>query len=204
MSDASAILERANSRQRLAAAHDRSAWVSASAGSGKTKVLTERVLNLMLAGARPQAILCLTFTKAAAAEMENRINRELSGWATADDSDLAKALQLQLGRPPSIDERQAARRLFASVLEVPGGMKIMTIHAFCQSVLRRFPIEAGVAPHFEVMTERDSEEALALATSEVLTKADPGPPASLHPSTINHRGWRMTRRHDLRIGRRLD
>lgn len=164
----SAILDRANRRQAQASGHDRSAWVTASAGSGKTKVLTERVLNLMLAGTRLNAILCLTYTKAAAAEMAIRINNELSKWATASNDDLANDLERLLGHRADDARLRTARRLFALVLDIPGGTKIMTIHAFCQSILRRFPIEAGIAPHFEVMTERDSAEALDFATAYVL------------------------------------
>ncbi len=171
-----AILERANRRQAQASSFDKSAWVTASAGSGKTKVLTERVLNLMLAGTRPSAILCLTYTKAAATEMAIRINNELSKWATASDAVLLADLEKLLGHPADGGRMRAARRLFAQVLDIPGGTKIMTIHAFCQSILRRFPIEAGIAPHFEVMTERDSAEALDFATAHVL-----GTPAASHP-----------------------
>ncbi len=158
-----------------------SVWVTASAGSGKTKVLTERVLALLLAGTLPQRILCLTFTKAAAAEMRNRINGKLASWVTKDDEALAHELAplvegrldgvtLVQGRP--ILER--ARRLFAEVLDVPGGLQISTLHAFCQSLLRRFPLEARVPPHFALMDERDSAEALDEALEDAIAHARSG------------------------------
>ena len=121
-----------------AAAADRSAWVAASAGSGKTKVLTDRVLSLLLAGGDPGRILCLTFTKAAAAEMAVRVTGRLAKWAVTDEAVLHHALAQLLGRQARQDELLRARRLFAR-LDVPGGMKIQTVHGFCQSVLRRFP-----------------------------------------------------------------
>jgi len=157
--------------QRRAAAPQSSVWVSASAGTGKTKVLTDRVLTLLLAGTPPHKILCLTFTKAAAAEMANRIADKLKDWATLPDAALDRKLIDLLGHPAEPDQTRLARRLFAQVLDVPGGMKIQTIHAFCQSLLRRFPLEAGLAPHFQVMDDRDSAELLELARDEVLSAA---------------------------------
>lgn len=170
MSADNQILDVANDRQRRAAHPATSVWVGASAGSGKTKVLTDRVLNLFLDGAAPQRILCLTFTKAAAAEMSNRINDRLSGWAAADDETLQAQLK-GLGRKPDAGELIRARRLFAQILDAPGGMRIMTIHAFCQSVLARFPLEAGVAPHFDVMADRDAAELLEATRNEMLARA---------------------------------
>jgi ATP-dependent helicase/nuclease subunit A len=163
-----------NRRQAAAADVEASVWVAASAGTGKTKVLTDRVLALMLAGSAPSRILCLTFTKAAAAEMANRLNARLSNWATAKDGALAQDLVALTGAMPDAQMLDHARRLLARVLDTPGGMRIETIHAFCQSLLRRFPIEAGVAPHFEVMDERSAGEALASAREEVLTAARGG------------------------------
>ena len=136
-----------NILQRNASDPMASVWVSASAGAGKTKVLSDRVLRLMLSGTEPHRILCLTFTKAAAAEMANRVNERLGHWATMEDRELHDDLFNLAGTAPSGDETRRARRLFASVLDAPGGMKIQTIHAFCQSLLRRFPLEAGLAPH---------------------------------------------------------
>ncbi len=160
--------------QRQAADPQASVWVAASAGTGKTKVLTDRVLNLLLAGSAPERILCLTFTKAAAAEMANRIAQRLAGWATMGEAELDGTLATLVGQPVDQALRARARRLFAQVLDVPGGMKILTIHAFCQSLLRRFPLEAGLAPHFQVMDERDSTELLQAARDEVLQQARTG------------------------------
>jgi ATP-dependent helicase/nuclease subunit A len=157
--------------QRGAADPGASVWVAASAGTGKTKVLTDRVLSLMLAGTPPQRILCLTFTKAAAAEMNERIARELGNWAAASEGDIERDLVDLLGRTPDERQRTRARQLFARVLETPGGMNIQTIHAFCQSLLGRFPLEAGVAPHFSVLDERDAEEMMAAAREEILRAA---------------------------------
>ena len=163
-----------NKLQREAADVEASVWVAASAGTGKTKVLTDRVLALMLAGSAPSRILCLTFTKAAAAEMANRLNDRLSQWTTIPDGDLAQELAALTGTMPDKAMLDHARRLFARVLDAPGGMRIETIHAFCQSLLRRFPIEAGVAPHFEIMDERSAGEALAASREEVLAAARDG------------------------------
>ena len=168
------LLAQATLKQRSAADSQASVWVAASAGTGKTKVLTDRVLTLLLAGTLPQRILCLTFTKAAAAEMANRIAKRLAGWATASEEKLAEQLEDLLGHPAEQAVIIRARRLFAQVLDVPGGMHMETIHAFCQSLLRRFPLEADLAPHFQVMDERDAGELLESAKEEVLAAARDG------------------------------
>ncbi|WP_428407084.1 double-strand break repair helicase AddA [Hyphococcus sp.] len=146
-------LEETTNNQRAAAEPTRSVFVMANAGSGKTRVLTNRVARLLLAGAPPQKILCITFTKAAAAEMAERLFSVLGEWALASDEklleDLAE-LEGPFAGPKSADYLAHARRLFARALETPGGLKIQTIHSFCESVLRRFPIEAGVPPGFTV------------------------------------------------------
>jgi ATP-dependent helicase/nuclease subunit A len=165
------IVAEAARTQRRGADPRRSVWVDASAGTGKTRVLTERVLRLLLEGTPPERILCLTFTRAAAAEMANRIARQLQGWTTADDAVLRKALHDVAGAAPDDERCRLARRLFARVLDTPGGMKIQTIHAFCQSLLKRFPLEAGVAPHFEVLDERSAAELLLEARETVLGRA---------------------------------
>jgi ATP-dependent helicase/nuclease subunit A len=154
---------------------DRTVWVAASAGAGKTTILTRRVLSLLIHGTPPGRILCLTFTKAAAAEMSLRVNTQLGGWAAADDKTLIAELRDLLGRLPSAAERGIARGLFARVLDVPGGMKIQTIHAFCQSLLRRFPIESGLAPHFEVMDERAAADSMLSARDDLLREARRAP-----------------------------
>ena len=157
--------------QRQAADPSRSVWVSASAGTGKTKVLTDRVLALLLAGTPPHRILCLTFTKAAAAEMANRINRSLASWAITPAEKLQTEIAELTGKAASDLALRRARTLFAQVLEVPGGMKIQTVHAFCESLLGRFPLEAGLAPHFQVMDEREAAEIQHEAQARVLTRA---------------------------------
>ena len=163
-----------NLQQRAAANPEASVWVSASAGTGKTKVLTDRVLSILLTGANPQRILCLTFTRAAAAEMESRITNRLGRWTMAGDNKLSTDLKKLLGRVPDDKTLQRARQLFAHVLDTPGGMNIQTIHAFCQSLLGRFPIEAGVPPHFSLMDDRDSEEMLISAREDLLNRARSG------------------------------
>ncbi len=168
--------------QQRAADPAASVWVAASAGTGKTKVLTDRVLRLMLAGTAPHRILCLTFTKAAAAEMANRIFRTLSLWATVPEPELESALAALTGERPPRALPGAARRLFARVLDAPGGMRIETIHAFCQSLLRRFPVEAGLAPYFQPMEERDAAELLAEVRERLL--ADPDPAAEAAIATV--------------------
>lgn len=148
-------MDDATERQRTAAAPDLSAWIGANAGSGKTKVLIDRVARLLLAGAAPNRILCLTYTKAAAAEMQNRLFKRLGGWAMADDGLLAAEL-VALGEPaPDPGVLAQARRLFARALETPGGLKIQTLHAFCATILRRFPLEAGVPPDFAEADDRN-------------------------------------------------
>jgi ATP-dependent helicase/nuclease subunit A len=149
-------IARATRLQRLAADPKRHAWAAAHAGTGKTKVLIDRVLGLLLSGTPPHRILCLTYTRAAATEMRNRLALRLGEWAARDDAALAADLAALLGRAPERGESARARRLFAATLEAPGGLQIATLHAFCQSVLKRFPLEAGVPPHFEVLEPGDA------------------------------------------------
>ncbi|MEQ9607733.1 MAG: UvrD-helicase domain-containing protein, partial [Kiloniellaceae bacterium] len=144
------IVAQATEAQRQAADPEATVWVSASAGSGKTKVLVDRVLSLLLRGSAPGKILCLTFTKAAAAEMANRLSGRLAGWVTADEAVLRASLEALTGGPVDDDLLPRARALFARVLDTPGGIKIQTIHAFCQALLGRFPLEACVAPNARV------------------------------------------------------
>ncbi len=165
---------RSNFEQSQASDPTVSAFVAASAGSGKTKLLTDRLLRLMLTGADPARIQCLTFTKAAAAEMALRLQRTLGEWVTLPDDRLnARLAALQLD--PSVQRRDAARALFARVLDLPGGMRIGTIHAFCQSLLRRFPLEARLSPHFRLVEELDAAVALREAREEMLSGAHTEP-----------------------------
>ncbi len=161
--------------QRKASDPAASIWVGASAGSGKTKVLADRVIRLLLAGVLPQRILCLTFTKAAAAEMAIRITRQLAKWATCDDDTLRGELDKLQNRPPEPEQLDNARRLFARVLSCPGGMRIRTIHAFGQEILRRFPVEAGLAPHFVLLDEADAHALRLDAQADVLQAASAAP-----------------------------
>ncbi|MEO5338868.1 MAG: UvrD-helicase domain-containing protein, partial [Magnetospirillum sp. WYHS-4] len=160
-------MSRRTATQLLAADPFQSVWVSANAGTGKTQVLVDRIARLLLAGTAPHRILCLTFTKAAAAEMADRLARRLGAWALADDARLAADLGELLG-PGAEADLARARRLFAQCLDVPGGLKIQTIHAFCESLLSRFPLEAGVSPHFAVMDERTAAELLKDARDRVI------------------------------------
>jgi len=150
-----------------------STWLSANAGSGKTRVLTDRVARLLLRDVPPERILCLTYTKAAASEMQNRLFKRLGAWAMTPEADLRAALA-GLGVPG--DEIDAAliaraRTLFARAIETPGGLKIQTIHSFCSVVLRRFPLEAGVSPRFAEMDDR----AQAMLCADVLDGLADGP-----------------------------
>lgn len=166
-----------NVRQRRASDPFSSVWVGASAGTGKTKVLTDRVLRLLLPrsenkeGTPPHKILCLTFTKAAASEMALRINGILADWAILPDTELYKNLEKLIGRPAHKYEIEAARKLFAQVIDTPGGLKIMTIHSFCQSILGRFPLEAGIRPNFEVLDEATAKDILQQARDKIYSQA---------------------------------
>ncbi len=173
------VLQAAMEAQRAGSDPGYSAWVSASAGSGKTKVLRDRVLRLLLGGVAPAKILCLTFTKAAAAEMANRIADTLADWAATSDDTLRAEIRTLTGGTDTAALMPVARRLFARVLDTPGGMKIMTIHAFCQSLLRRFPLEAEVAPHFSLIEERDAAMLLNQARDEMLNAARINPDGAL-------------------------
>ncbi len=173
-------IELASRQQRMASDPDKSVWVEASAGTGKTKVLSDRVLRLLLKGVLPGRILCLTYTKAAAVEMSSRIAARLGRWAVMDDRKLEKELEALLGFSFSgyarAEEVKAqARKLFAVLLDTPGGMKIQTIHSFCQEILKRFPLEAKISPYFEVMDDRTSAEVLEEVKRRLLLKIESEP-----------------------------
>lgn len=157
-------------RQVQAAQPNMSTWLAANAGSGKTRVLTDRVARLLLDKVQPQHILCLTYTKAAASEMQNRLFRRLGKWAMLRDDDLRQELR-DLGVETEINAEQLrdARTLFARAIETPGGLKIQTIHSFCASLLRRFPLESQVSPQFSEMEDR---AAMLLRAEIVDTMAD--------------------------------
>jgi ATP-dependent helicase/nuclease subunit A len=165
--------------QQLAADPTLSAFVTANAGSGKTKTLIDRVARLLLAGADPATILCVTYTKAAASEMQRRLFDVLGDWSVMAGAELAEKLQALDGREVDPNDEAAlseARRLFARALQTPGGLKIQTIHAFCEKLLRRFPLEAGISPSFRVMDDSGAavvaRNARALVARHALTADD--------------------------------
>ena len=162
-----------------------SAWVGASAGTGKTAVLSSRVLRLMLSGSRPNKILCLTYTNTAAAEMAIRVNDRLAKWVSLADNELFVELSKLLGAKPSERQMIDARKLFAQVLDVPGGLKIQTIHSFCQSLLGRFPIEANINPNFDLLDDITVGEQLRLSRDEMLQKIQSSEDKVL-AETLNH------------------
>lgn len=165
------LIGETTARQMRAATPGLSAWVSANAGSGKTHVLSQRVVRLLMNGTAPSAILCLTYTKAAAAEMSLRIFKILSEWTSLDDTALEAKLTDLEGRPPSNEKLLHARRLFAAALETPGGLKIQTIHAFCEAILHRFPLEANVAGHFQVLDDEAAKQMLEDARRLIVNSA---------------------------------
>lgn len=151
-----------------------SLWVSANAGSGKTHVLIDRIVRLLINDTPPERILCLTFTKAAATEMATRLSDRLGGYALSDDETLRAELSKLhlLAKDPALLAK--VRTLFARALETPGGLKIQTIHAFCERLLGRFPIEAGIAPHFEVLDDATRAELLSEAQAQIVESARDG------------------------------
>lgn len=159
----------ANASQLIAADPENSVFVTANAGSGKTKVLVDRIARLLLQGSKPSAFLCITYTKAAAAEMQRRLFERLGGWCVTQDDQLRAELE-KLGAPSA--DLARARALFAQALETPGGLKIQTIHAFCERLLARFPLEAGVPPGFDIADEAVSAELLRQARAEAALAQD--------------------------------
>lgn len=155
--------------QRRASDPARSAWVTANAGSGKTEVLVQRVMRLMLDGAPPEEILCLTYTKAAAAEMTNRVFERLGGWITLDDDALAARIADLTDAAPTSAMMRRARRLFADALETPGGLKIQTIHAFCERLLHLFPFDANAPAHFDVLDEAAQADMIDDAIAAIIS-----------------------------------
>jgi ATP-dependent helicase/nuclease subunit A len=178
--------------QRRAADPRVSAWVSANAGAGKTKVLTDRVVRLLLAGAHPGRLLCLTFTKAAAAHMAIKVFERLGRWVTLDEAALVDELRELEGELPNATKIKRARRLFARAVETPGGLKIETIHAFCERLLHLVPFEANVPARFAVLDENQTAELVAEATANVLAEAatggDPNLAAALNTVSIEAAG----------------
>jgi len=178
-----------NVQQNHAANPQANVWVGASAGTGKTKVLTDRVLRLLLPknggepGAAPLKILCLTFTKAGANEMALRINKTLGEWTMLPENELMAKLRKLLGQDPSPEHMQSARRLFAQIVDTPGGIQIMTIHSFCQSILARFPLEAGLSPNFTLLDENQAADLLTKAQKSVLNNPPEPVAEAIHTLT---------------------
>ena len=158
-------------RQATASDPGNSAWVSANAGSGKTHVLSQRVIRLLLEDTDPSRILCLTYTRAAAANMSNRVFSTLSEWTMLPDASLSQKIEEMEGGRPDREKIRLARRLFARALETPGGLKIQTIHAFCELVLHQFPLEANIAAHFEMLEPLMEVALFGAARRELLTGA---------------------------------
>ena len=165
------IPDEVRARQARASDPTASAFVSANAGSGKTHVLVQRVIRLLLSGVPPEKILCITFTKAAAANMAERVFTTLGHWVTLDDTALDAAIRA-VGIPhPNAKLRRDARKLFACALETPGGLKVQTIHALCTRLLQQFPFEANVPARFSVIDERDQTDMMERANLKVLLEA---------------------------------
>src|SRR5665213_4326897 len=152
-----------------------SAFVSANAGSGKTHVLVQRVIRLLLSNVPPEKILCITFTKAAAANMAERVFSTLGHWVTLDDATLDAAIREVGLAQPNATMRMRARELVACALETPGGLKVQTIHALCTRLLQQFPFEANVPARFAVIDERDQNEMMERANLKVLLEASRDP-----------------------------
>ncbi|MEM7073018.1 MAG: UvrD-helicase domain-containing protein, partial [Pseudomonadota bacterium] len=158
--------------QREAIQPNRHIWVSASAGSGKTEILKSRYLNLLLQDIRPHHLLCLTYTRSGASEMAQRITHDLARWSWLPEEQLSEALQRLIG-DHKVNEAliMRARRLFSEILDCPDGIRIQTIHAFCQSILTRFPIEAGIHPGYELLEPSMLEEMAAQAMNRFLEQS---------------------------------
>ncbi len=168
----SSLTETASRAQAAASDPTSSVFVTANAGSGKTHVLVNRVIRMLLAGTPPERLLCLTFTRAAAAEMSRRLFEKLAGWIALQDEALIDLIHTETGHARLEPAELAnARQLFARALETPGGLKVETIHAFCERLLQRFPVEAGVVPGFEVMDEEAAGEMLRQARAGIIEQA---------------------------------
>ncbi|WP_375673055.1 double-strand break repair helicase AddA [Bartonella sp. TS82HLJMH] len=169
------IPEAALDAQATATHPQKNVWVSANAGSGKTHVLSERVIRLLLNGTPPARILCLTYTRAAAAVMQSRIFRTLSSWNELDDAQLQETLTRFEKKTVNAQKLTYARQLFARALETPGGLKIQTIHAFCESLLHQFMLEANIAGHFELPDDISRKKLRQESRRQLLARRDVQP-----------------------------
>lgn len=188
------MAEQHNQEQLRSSDPTKSVWASASAGTGKTKVLTDRVLKLLLSGTSPQKILCLTFTKAAAGEMLERINHTLISWTKASASELEDSLLSIFGRPPTNDEKIIAQSLFHISLKSAKQAQIQTIHSFCQSILRQFPFEAGITPGFQVIDEPKSYDLIRRVSHSIFANIDSS--KGFDQETLNALTFMETNIHD--------
>lgn len=179
MSSKLAIDDLTKQRQFTASSPEHSSWVRANAGSGKTFVLARRVIRLLLSGVEPSKILCLTFTKAAAAEMSERVFDTLAGWTALSDEALGETLVDIMTVPATPKDITNARKLFAKAVETPGGLKIQTIHAFCERLLHLFPAEANVSGNFEVLDDNQKAQLVEAAERDVLINAFEEPHGTL-------------------------
>ena len=184
MRTAASIPHEVRRKQSEASDPETSAWVAANAGSGKTYVLAQRVINLLLKGVEPEKILCITFTKAAAANMSKQVFDRLAAWTTLDDAGLDNAIREQSTIASDARRRALARRLFARALETPGGLKVQTIHAFCTHLLHQFPFEANVAARFSVLDDAEQSQLLERLTLGVLLEGA-GHPGSALAQALN-------------------
>ncbi len=184
MRTAASIPHEVRRKQSEASDPETSAWVAANAGAGKTYVLAQRVINLLLKGVEPEKILCITFTKAAAANMSKQVFDRLAAWTTLDDAGLDNAIREQSTMVPDARRRALARRLFARALETPGGLKVQTIHAFCTHLLHQFPFEANVAARFSVLDDAEQSQLLERLTLGVLLEGA-GHPGSALAQALN-------------------
>ncbi|WP_420434665.1 UvrD-helicase domain-containing protein [Hyphobacterium sp.] len=206
-------IDHATEQQTLAARPDHHIHVEANAGSGKTRVLVNRVARLLLSGSAPDKILCLTYTKAAAGEMKSRLFQTLGDWSIADDESLRGRLNRLYnddGRDYSADDLTQARKLFARALETPGGLAVQTIHAFCQSLLQRFPLEAGLPPGFDIADDSEARAIAAGARRDLLLSAQTDKRLHAALETVYARGVdsfdlivRMATGNRLEFGRTL-
>jgi ATP-dependent helicase/nuclease subunit A len=184
-------IDHATQQQTLAARPDHHIHVEANAGSGKTRVLVNRVARLLLNGSPPDKILCLTYTKAAAGEMKSRLFQTLGDWSIASDQSLRGKLNRLYNdeaRSHSADELAKARKLFARALETPGGLAVQTIHAFCQSLLQRFPLEAGLPPGFDIADDAETRAVAAAARRGLLLAAETDDALHAALETVQARG----------------
>ena len=169
----SAIINAAVKAQHQAADPHQSVWVSANAGTGKTRVLTNRILRLLINGAAVSDILAVTYTRAAAAEMRNRLFDTLSRWAVIAETALTDEIMAMGIDRPSQEQLARSRRLFAHMLDHPSGVRIETVHAFAQSILRRFPLEAGVQPYFDLATNEQITAMKSEAQAQIIVSPHP-------------------------------